>query len=140
MSERMTNTAQAARAGSSRHQSSAGPSARGQDEPLRGGEVAAICAHHCDSLKTEMRTYVEHELRALRLQQSEDVARFSNLTQGLVKKMENLEAKAGSLREEVSALRQDVTDLLETRSTLCQEMDTRFSRVANRLNKLENHR
>lgn len=138
MSERITNTAQTCRAGSSRDQSDAGSPIHQADEPLSGGEVSSMVTSHCDSLKAEMLTYVEHELRALRLQQSEDVTRFYNLTKGLMKKIENLEAKPNSVREEVEPLRNDANDVLETRTELAQEIDTRFFRVGNRLGKLNN--
>lgn len=85
-----------------------------------------------------MHTYVEHELRAIRLQQSDDSTRFTELTQGLFERVKFLEAKPGYLREVVPALLQDVKNLLETRTALDQDMDTRFSLVSNRLGKLEN--
>lgn len=71
--------------------------------------MAAMCASNCDSVKAEMRTCMEDELRALLLQQSKDVTRFSKFSQGLMKKIVDLEDKPDSLREEVASLRNEVS-------------------------------
>lgn len=72
---------------------------------------------------------MEHELRAIRFQQTEDITCFTDLTEGFLDHVKVLQAKPGSLMEEVLELRQDVNDLLETQTTSVQEIYTRFSRI-----------
>lgn len=96
MDESRTHTAQTARTGSSRDQSAAGRSDGDQDEPLRGGEVTSMCESDFVSIRAEMRAYLEHYLRSIRLQQTEDINRVTYLAQGFPYCVNFLEANPGS--------------------------------------------
>lgn len=60
-----------------------------------------MCASNGNLLKTEMRTYVKHELRAICPQKMEDFTSLTDLTQVFLDRVKFLEEKNGYLKEEL---------------------------------------
>lgn len=98
-------------------------------------ELPSLIRQTCSVLDATSR---EEILRIMEVHRRNTTA----LTDDVIARLGRMEAITGphirDLPKEIATIRRDLNELMEARTSLQQEMDLRFARAANRLNRLEN--